>query len=109
MTEGTKIEFDKKIDKKLIETNEELREIIKEIKIGNGGESSSSHSVIKEICDEFILNGIELPKWSRGINQVIPLNYSVASGPTDYFETELLEIKIQFEKLKIQYIRAKWI
>lgn len=107
MTEGTKIEFDKKMNRKLVETNEELREIFKEMDIRT---DLSPSYVIKEVCDEFITHGIELPNWTRGINQVIPIkNNNVITGSDFNFPVELLLLKTKFEKLKIEYIRAKWI
>lgn len=86
LTERTKIQLAaQKLP--IIETNQELRDLMNEISI-----ESAELSAITEICNEFLANGIELPKWSRGFNQTIPLLSSS-----------------HFEKLKIEYIRAKWV
>lgn len=87
MTENTKIELESQ-KLPIIETNTELKELLNEITI-----KSLDSQAVSDICKEFIANGIELPKWSRGFGQTIPISSTAQ----------------MFDKLKIEYIRAKWV
>ncbi len=82
-----------------VETNEELKELLKDISV-----EKSDPSAIDEICKEFQKFGVELPKITRGHGQFIPLT----NQNMNHFN-EISLIKNKFEKLKIEYTRAKWI
>lgn len=80
-----------------VDTVEELKELLNEIV-----EYERDPEAVKVICNEFLKNKIELPKWQSGFNQVIPLN-----GPSD--QSELDALKTKFEKLKLEMIGAKFL
>lgn len=76
-----------------IETNEELKELLNEIII-----EKSDPSAIEDICKEFLEFGMELPEFTRGFGQLIPINKSDTNP-----------IREKFDKLKILYMRANCI
>lgn len=79
-----------------MESNEELRELLKEISI-----DKSDPTAVDDICREFKKFGIEVPKCTRGIGQFIPVaNYQSSN--------EVSLLKGRLERLKIEYIRARW-
>ena len=80
-----------------VDTVEELKELLNEIV-----EYERDPEAVKVICNEFLKNKIELPKWQSGFNQVIPLN-----GPSG--QSELDALKTKFEKLKLEMIGAKFL
>lgn len=79
-----------------IETNEELKEVLNEIV-----DYERDPQSIAFICKEFLKHEIELPKWQKGFNQIVPLPKST--------KNELEQLKEQFEKLQMEMIGAQWI
>ena len=90
MTEGTRLKLESTFY--VIETNEELKQLLNEVSI-----SEADPNAVEEICKEFRKFSIELPKCSRGSGQLIPISEQTA------------KYRMEFEKLKIEYTRAKWI
>ena len=81
-----------------IVTNAEMKELLQEIDV------EVSIDAVSEICREFHRNGIALPFWTRGVDEVIPLIHGTRrpSDPVDILHD-------QFEQLKLRYRRTRWI
>ena len=98
LTEDTKKTFENNVPQ--IESIEELKALLKEIKV----EKADREGAISEVCGAFLANGIELPKWTRGHGQFIPLKINNSSE-----KTVLDGLMEKFERLKIEFTGAKCI
>lgn len=78
------------------ETNEELKQVLAEIV-----DYDRDTEAISVICKEFLKHEIELPKYQKRFNQVIPLNKKSC-------DSDLAMMKEKFEMLKIQMVGAKF-
>ena len=99
LTEETKEKLKNQISVS-IESNQELKEIFNEIV-----DYERDSEAVSIICKEFLKHEIELPKWQKGFNHVIPLNNKTETVT----ESELEKLKEKFEILKMKMIGARFV
>jgi hypothetical protein len=77
-----------------IKTNAELKEALDSLEpVKNDSDS------VAQVCEQFRLHSIDLPSWTRGRGEVVPLPRTDNSNP-------LSQMKIRFEQLKLEFIRS---